>query len=178
MKHTIYLILFAGLFMQSCTQYRPLTQDLIEDYGWSENELRKMQFYLSEDIVLRRVQTGGLTEIEKGRVKVIDGKKVNEIVLKEGTPGVLLFMPRENRVAISFEGNGDDKFLMFGPNPDFNDRYVLLGAQWNEKRGIVTYDGSKWVTPAYSSLAGLLIDMKGIKRIKKKRHVAGGRTLD
>lgn len=178
MKHGIYIILLLGLFLQSCTHYRPLTSDLRKEYGWTERDLKKMQFYLSRDVVLRQVRSGGLTEIQDGKVKVIDGKKVKEIVIKEGTPGVLLFMPESNRMAVSFETGDNDRFLIFGPNPNYDGKYMLLAAEWDKNRGIVTYNGDKYATSTYSALAGLLINMKDVIKVRRKTHVAGGRTVE
>src|SRR5699024_6001417 len=101
MKYAMYLILGMSLILQSCSSHMSvLTNDMVEDYGWSENDLRQMQFYLSEDIVLQKIQSGGMTDIKDGKVQVTQGKKVDEIVLKEGTPGVLVFMPESDRLGI------------------------------------------------------------------------------
>lgn len=178
MKNLLAAIITTLVLCSACTQYRVVTEDMRQEYGWTKSDLQKMQFYLSDDVVLRQVKSGGKTEIEEGKVKVIDGKKVNEIVIEEGTPGVLLFMPKENRMAVSFEGNGDEKFLMFGPNPNYDNRYMLLAAEWKEHAGIVTYNGNRYATDISSSLASLMIDMRDINMVKKKTHRADGRTVN
>lgn len=179
MRNLLYLV--GVLFMIvgiGCTQYRPLTSDLVKEYGWGESDLRQMQFYLSEDIVLERVKQGGKTEISDGKVKVIDGKKIDQVVIPAYTPGVLLFTPKSDRIAVSFEDDNDEKFLVFGPNPNYGDRYVLLAAEWQKNKGIVTYNGTKYVTPNNSAFSSLMIDMKQVNQYDKKQHVAKGRKLD
>lgn len=178
MKYSMYIMIVMAFVLQSCAkQYSVLTDDMIQEYGWTESELKQMQFYLSEDIVLQKIQSGGMTDIQDGRVNVTSGKKVEEIVIKRGTPGVLLFMPKSDRMAVAFE-DGEERFLMFGPNPKERDRYVLLGAMWNERGGVITYNGEKYVTPVESSWVNLLVDLKSTYKEQRRSRVAHGRTVN
>ena len=88
----------------------PFTQRLYQENDWSEPELKRIQFYLSDNIVLRRQVSGGSSEIIRGEIKIVDGQKVEEIFFRKGTPGVLLFKPKEKRFAVSFEENGEESF--------------------------------------------------------------------
>ena len=117
MIRLIYSSILLVLMTACSPTLSPYTQRLHEKYEWKETDLKKVQFYLSDDIVLRRRSESGKAEIQGGEIKIIDGNKYEMIRFKAGTPGVLLFMPKENRMAVSFENGGDDKFLMFGPNP-------------------------------------------------------------
>jgi len=177
---TQLLILFAitALVTSCSSNLTPFTQKLYEKNDWSEAELKKIQFYLSEDVVLRREVTEGGSKIEGGAIKVVNGSKVEEIVIKKGTPGVLTFMPKENRFAVSFEEGNDERFLMFGPNPKYGDRYALLASGWKKNSGSVTYDGIKFYTTNDSAYAALLVNLKKIKKVQVKSRTAGGRKID
>jgi hypothetical protein len=145
-------------------------------YEWDENDLKQIQFFLSSDIVLHRELAEGESVIEDGRITIREGRRVEEIIIPEGTPGILAFMPKINRMAIAFE-DGTDKFLMFGPNPKRNGRYVLLASDWDQREGEVTYNGKKYRTPSTSAYAELLVDLDKMNQVTVKRRKAKGRTI-
>lgn len=177
MKSLILPALMLLLFLSSCAPtYRPFTENLHQSFRWSESDLKKVQFYLSEDIILHRELAYGETAIEGGKIITEKGRRIEEIVFEEGTPGVLVFMPKENRMAVSFE-DGGDRFLMFGPNPKANDRYVLLASNWTKRSGQVSYNGKQYRTSTNSAFAGLLVDMDRVDRTEVKRRRAKGRTI-
>ena len=175
----IFLFLGGLLFiMSSCSpKLTPFTQKLYDQNKWSESELKSIQFYLSEDIVLRREASSGSSTIEGGEIKMVDGKKLEEVVVKEGTPGVLVFLPKQNRFAVSFESENDERYLMFGPNPKAGNRYVLLASDWKRNRGKVSYDGKPFFTPSQSAYAALLVDLKKVRKVSVKSHTAKGRKI-
>ena len=166
--------------LTSCnvTNYKFITQDLIDQYQWSESDLKKIQFYTSEDIILKRQRSGNMSQITDGEITVIDGQKLEEVVIKKGTAGVLLFQPKANRLAISFDAKDDSKFLMFGPNPKANDRYMLLASEWDRQRGKVTYGDKKYWINANQLLASLLIDIKKINKVDITSDNPTGRTIN
>ncbi|MEP7267791.1 MAG: hypothetical protein ABI844_09205 [Saprospiraceae bacterium] len=178
MKRLAYFFSLLFLITSCAPSLSPYTQRLHEKYDWKESDLKKVQFYLSDDIVLRRKSNNGKAEIEGGEIKIIDGSRYEVIRFRAGTPGVLLFMPKENRLAVSFEGSGNDNFLMFGPNPNYENRYVLLASDWNKNFGEVTYMGKKWETGASSAYAGLAINIKNMDQYDSRTHVAKGRTVN
>ncbi|MCI5081258.1 MAG: hypothetical protein MRY78_06205 [Saprospiraceae bacterium] len=161
----------------SCSNLKPFTQGLLEENKWSETELKKIQFYLSEDIRLTRQITGGSSEIIAGEIRVVNGRKVEQIIIEKGTPGVLLFRPRQDRFAVSFEADGSDKFLIFGPSNRSRGRYVLKASDWERRFGTVTYDGKKYRVDASSSIASLMVDLEKIQRTDVNSRRASGRTV-
>ena len=81
--------LFVVLFLSGCNSLSPFTQKLYEDNNWSEADLKKIQFYLSDDVVLRREIGNGSADISDGRIRVVNGKQVAEVVIRKGTPATL-----------------------------------------------------------------------------------------
>lgn len=177
MKPIYYFLFLLG--MVSCAPgLSPYTQKLHEQYDWKESDLKKVQFYLSDDIVLRRKNREGKAEISGGQIRVIDGNRYEVVRFRKGTPGVLLFSPKENRLAVSFEdGKRTDNYLMFGPNPNANNRFVLLAADWTRQSGEVTYQGLKWETDARSAFAGLMVDLRSAEIYNSEARVVKGRTV-
>ncbi len=171
-------LLALALLASACgPTLKPFTIDLYETNRWTDAELKRIQFYLSDDIVMRRELKGSLSQITSGEIKIIDGRKVEEIVIPRNTPGVFLFSPKENRFAISFEGGGRDRYLIFGPSPKTDGRFVLRASDWNRRSGIVTYENRKFRVEATSAWAGLMVDLKKSRRIDLNSRQASGRTV-
>jgi len=166
------------LGFSSCSKkLTPYTENLHQKINWTEGELKEIQFYLSKDIVLRRELTKGISDVVDGNIRMIDGKRIEEIVFRKGTPGVLLFTRKENHFAISFENSDDPKYLMFGPSPKAGNKYVLLASDWNRSRGKVTYEDKKYFTPNESAYATLLVDLKRARKVSVSSRTARGRTV-
>jgi len=179
MKYFSFLLILNLIVLSSCgPRLTPFTQDLYHENGWTDDDLEKIQFYLSEDIILRRGVTKGYSSISSGKIKIVDGKKIEETKIRKGTPGVFLFRPKEDRFAISFE-SGDKKFLIFGPSRKKNGEYTLRAAEWDkEKRqGQITYDGKKYYTPSKIAYATLMVDLKKAGNSSIKSRTAKGRTV-
>jgi len=111
----MFFFFMIGLFLSSCSQkLTPFSQRMYDDFGWSDSDLKSIQFYLSDDIVLRREKGADDSQIRDGKIRVKDDRQVDEVVFKKGTPGVVVFTPKENRLAVSFDRS--DNYLVFGPS--------------------------------------------------------------
>ncbi|MCB0567042.1 MAG: hypothetical protein KDD01_21970 [Phaeodactylibacter sp.] len=180
--NAVKLSLLASFFMLAFSAcgptLSPFTEQLYDQNRWSEKELKRIQFYLSEDIVMRRELSGAKSEIVSGEIKMIDGRQVEEVAIRKGTPGVLLFLPEKDRFAISFEDGGKERFLVFGPNPKVNGRFVLLASEWKRRSGMVTYEGKKWQVDNNSAYASLLVDLKKVNKVSLDSRTASGRRVD
>ena len=163
--------------MTSCSKNLTYFSDNLQrEYNWSQSELERIQFYVSQDIRLVRTSCSGNARIEDGKIKVKDNSRVNEVVIKRGTPGTLVFLPNKNRFAVSFE-RSDDYFLMFGPSEKNNGRYTLLAKDWRRNNGIITYGGAEYRTGSESAYAALMVDINKAKNSSVKRTTAKGRTV-
>lgn len=168
--------LFLFLFSACGPRLSPLTQRLIDEQDWQDRELERIQFYLSEDLVLTREFRSGNTRISNGQVKVVNGRELEQMVFPKNTPGVFVFSPRQQRVAVSFDGD-DENYLVFGPNPKAGQRYTLLASEWDRQAGKVTYGGRTWRVRAEDAYASLMIPLKKLRNSEVKGRVARGRRL-
>lgn len=175
MKKVIFFIAIASA-LASCKNLVPFTDAMKQEHGWTKEQLKSLQFYLSHDIILRRELTGGSSQIIQGKIKTVDGRKVDEILVRAGTPGILTDMPKENKMLVSFEV-GDDHYLSFGVNPSKGDKYVLLAAEWNNGMGKIHYSGEEYYTDPDSKFAYLMVDQRKINNSQLKEHVAKGRKV-
>lgn len=178
MLHRFLSLAVMAAILSSCSpSLSPFTQKLYEDGNWSEEELRKIQFYLSDDIVLYRELSEGKSQIIQGEIKIVNGRKREEVTFRRGTPGVFLFSPKANRFAVSFESEGDDRYLVFGPNPKVGNRYVVLASEWNKNQGTVTYAGQQWTVDANRAYTALMVDLNRLQQTQVNTRVAKGRRV-
>ena len=152
------------------------TQRVYDEGQFTENELERIQFYLSSDVIMRRELGGGKSEVVSGNIKIVDGRKVEEVVIRKGTPGVLVYHPKEDRFGVSFEDG--DRYLMFGPNPKAGNRYVLLASEWRRRVGSVTYDGKRYRVEGQNAFASLMVDLRKVRQVSVNSRIAKGRRID
>lgn len=167
------------LFASGCgPRLSPFTQRLYEEQNWDKDDLSRIQYYLSEDLVLTRELRGGSSTIRNGQIKIIDGREVEQIVFKRNTPGVFVFAPKEGRLAISFEDN-DENYLIFGANPKAGNRYTLLAGEWSKRGrfGKVQYAGREWRVSTADALAAILVPLKRQRNSDVNGRVVGGRKI-
>ena len=171
-------ILFVALiaFLSSCKNLVPYTDAMKNKYGWTDEQIRRIQFYVSHDIVLHREMTKGSTDIVQGKIKTIHGSKVDEVIIPAGTKGIVTDIPNNKKLLVSFEVS-DDHYLSFGVNPNASDRFVLLASDWKNEMGKVHYAGNEYYTDPDSKYASLLVDLRKIENMEVKQHVAKGRTV-
>lgn len=165
------------LTLASCAPVlKPFTEQQRQENNWTGEDLQKIQFYLSYPIVLQRKLSGSSSEITSGKIRVVDGQKIEEVVIPARTPGILIFDPIDNRLGISFE-EGDKRYLMFGPVSSKGNRYYLLASDWKNGVGKVSYEDKTWYTTPESGKAFLMVDLKKIYQREKEQRRAPGRTI-
>lgn len=174
----ILLLLGASVFSSCTKQLVPFTESMTRANKWEETDLKKIQYYLSEDILLHRQVNEVSSTITNGEIKMVNGRQIEEVTIPRGTPGVLIYTPKKDHFAISFESANDSSYLTFGPNPNISGRYVLLASDWKKRIGQVHYNGQKYYTNSESAASFLLVDMKKINKSSVKRRVAKGRKLE
>lgn len=176
MKTYLLLLLPALLLMASCASYQPLTENDRIENNWNAKELKKVQFYLSSDIIIQRKLGNESSTIENGKVRIVNGERIEEVIIRKGTPGILV-NTANNNIGISFE-DGDDKYLMFGANKGKGGRYYLLASDWKNNVGKVTYEGKTYFCTPESGKAFLTLDMKKLHQLEKDQRTAKGRKIN
>ncbi len=173
------ICIFGLLMCTSCSHnLTPFTKQLYDQQRWEEPDLKKIQFYISHDIIMQRNASQGITRIERGKIKLLKGEKLDKVVIRRGTPGVFLFSPKEDRFAICFEEAEPPRFLMFGPNPNYGNRFTLLGKEWDRHSGVITYDQKEYLAPSESAMAYLLVDLRKTRKVQVQEREVRGRKID
>jgi hypothetical protein len=177
MKKLCLFLLPVCMLMASCATLVPFNEQLKNRYHLTDMDIPKLQFYNSDNIVLYKDAVNGQHTIKGGKIKEIDGRQVEEIIIPLKTKGVAIMNPiTGSNMGVSFEIN-DNYFLTFGENPKFNKNYTLLAANWNGRLGEVTYNGEKYKTPSSSGTVCLLVNVKKLNKIERSSRTAGGRKI-
>lgn len=178
MSRICLFFLTAAALLSACSpQLSVFNRKLYEEQKWSDDDLKRIQFYLSDDLTIYRFldEEGGAT-ITSGEIKIVDGRKTEQIYFKSGTPGVFLSRPKDEHFAISFEDKDETHYLTFGPNPKYGGQYMLLASEWDKRSGKVTYAGKKFYTSS-AEIPRLLVNLKKVSYNKTEGRTAGGRTV-
>ena len=181
MGRVVILMVLLGLLgcehhpdVRSTYEKIPFTHSLRVEYNLTPPELKRLQFYVSNPVQLRHVDTSGKYEIAKGKLVVKDGKDVNEIVVNRGTPGVVVDV-RDPELRVSFEENFSFGFVR-GTGAQ-SDVYVLAFVNDAQGQSIVRYGGAEFQMDQNSKLAHLLINKEELTEIVNKRRVLPGRRI-
>lgn len=177
MKKVLFLLGTILILFSSCRTLVPYTNQMKQQNGWNETQLRQIQFYNSHPIVLQRNLRSNETRIVSGRIKTVDGQQVEEIIIKRGTRGVVTAFPDSDRIAVSFEIS-DQYFLTFGVDNRKGGRYYLRLHDYKlGQYQRVTYSGQIYDLHPNGLNAFLQVNQKRINKLQKQLRVAGGRKL-
>jgi hypothetical protein len=164
------VVLISSLFFVSCSPLTPYTAQVKSEYGISDEDVEKIQFYISKDVVIYRAESGAQTQTTGGEVVVSSDRNTEQVVIEKGTKGILEKL-EGNKIAIRFEP-GDGKYLYFVSN-SFQGRHVLE-ANWRNNVGELAYGGHKYYATASSRDAFLQFRVKKFKRDNKTKRKVGG----
>ena len=179
MKRLAYffaLVIVASLY--ACSSSIPFTNDDKIKYNLTEDKLKKLQFFVSRDIVLQRGERSDEAQEfdQDGKLIVSSSASLDEIYIKEGTPGGVVKVMDGNRLAISFDATDDNKYLVFG-DPKNRGRYNLMGAEWNNGKGKINYGGKVYYVMPGGAGAYLKYKMKKVSENRKSQSAVKGRKV-
>lgn len=166
-----------SLILGSCKSTIPYTNTIKSKYNLGEEELKKMQFFISSNVTLQRGEKADDSqELDKdGKLIVSSSSSVDEIFIPAGTPGVCVKVLAENRLAISFDKD-DDKYLVFG-DPNNRGRYHLMGAEWKNGRGKIKYGGKVYYVMPGGAGAYVKFELKKVKDYERNQTTVRGRKI-
>jgi len=196
----------ASQVLTGCASMVPFTHEIRTEHDLTTDDLRDLQFYVSDDVTLRReVETRGRT-IDHGELKLHAGKTIEEIVIEKHTPGLAVAMD-DVSITISFEeGSALDFALKTGrpqplrlepasggfaepPDPfpgEHEPRLVddpvfvdAIGNYWldPDDDNHVIFVGKEWELVDQSYRAHLVIDSSSLEEVVERRTTLGGRRL-
>lgn len=171
-----FLSIIIAISLSACTyELTPYTLSIAQQSQLNSEQLKAVQFYVSHDIILYRYLDNVSTEVVAGEIKMIDGRKAEEIIISAGTPGVVVGMEREH-LFVSFDTDGS--FLRFAPNRGYDGIYTLMAKDWDGRTGIVEYAGKNYYTSSTGSYAHLQVSVQQLDQSQTTSKTVGGRTVE
>ncbi|MEY3343741.1 MAG: hypothetical protein RL090_1425 [Bacteroidota bacterium] len=181
MKYGINMLLISALLigLTSCGSVpASFTQNTRTKYDLSAEDLRSLQFYVSNDIVLTRYSREDKKATQGGELTLLKDEVLERIVIRSGTPCLVHEVIDGNRIAFSFE-DGASRYLVFGNIRNQDGRYTLQALDWkNEKGGLVNYGEKEYYASPESREAYIYLMVKSLERFKMDQKVVKGKTLN
>lgn len=174
----IVIIAAFALLAASCGSTVPFTQSLRQQYNLTEVELKSIQFYTSDPIVLRRGETERkeVATSRTGTLEVKSGHEMEEVIIPAGTPCLVEKVVDGERVAMRF-GQGAKEYLVFGSLNQRDGYYTLQALDWQKGVGQVQYSDSMYNTNRGANQTYLLIKMKSVRQFKRSSTYVKGQKL-
>lgn len=173
MRFQIHKVILLSVMLASCTSQKvAFTSDLQQKYCFSEEQLKKVQFYTSTDIILTKTETDDEASIINGKVLVVDKQKNETIIIRKNTPCVLVKILSENKFLFSFE-YGEHRALLFGNNE--GGYYSLMAKNWKVKHGVIHYANKTYITT--NGDVYLTISSNVLRQVRSKERVLYGRHI-
>lgn len=178
-KLTVQLLLLicAGVLVTSCSPKIPFTQNVRDKYKLSDNDLKAIQFYVSDAVILRRGEDLGREKgTDDGTLVIKSGKNLEQIVFKRNTACVVGQAVDNAKLTMSFEDDAK-KFLVFGSDNDANGYYTLKALEWVGGKGKINYGDQTYYTNPGSQKTFLMFKMKSLRKISVDQKVVKGKKV-
>lgn len=145
----------------SDTEYVPFTKALKERLAHDNIDIRKVQFYISQKLVMKHIEGGEKGRVEDG-VILLDHSAPAAVTIPEFTPGVCEKVSGDN-VYVSFDAPG--KTLEFGSGYS-NSVYMLTGTNWRNGVADISYEGQN-----YTAECGSCSNVADVRILVRKNQV-------
>lgn len=174
MKYVAIICLTIAL--ASCGTKVPFTNQLKDEFGLdAETRMKRVQFYISQTIILQRVkQSGTQGTAENGVLVTNRNKEEDRVTIQAQTPAVFEGYGKNGEMIIRFEV-GQGRFLTFNVRQESSSSKYYLVANWDMNRGgELTYGNEKYTVQSAAGNAHLMVMLKKLQRTKRKDRVVKG----
>ncbi len=171
----VLLSIFPLLF--GCATKVPFTHELRSEYNLAPDDLRRLQYYLSDTVVLQREVGNDEIVTVNRRVKIRRESSVEQVVIRRRTPGVAVGSGTHS-LDVSFEHGNQIKF---GIDNDAKVRrggvYQMMLPTTKDGQENVIYGGATYSNTNYSSDVYILVVLQELEKFRKISRRVKGRRL-
>lgn len=181
------LVVGVAVLSLSCQTTRgelvPFTEAQRLRYQLGETELRSLQYYLSDRVVLERTASDAAGKVERGRLIVRGGTAIHQVVVERGTPGAVEPSARigaagtgRHWLEVSFERGAPLRFAATTAGTyslDGDSRGGFFFGWGKPPQVEVEFDGAKW-TVVTGADSRLLIERDALGKLARTRRVLPG----
>lgn len=173
MKKYIALLLL-GLVVFSCGVKVPMTNQLKQEYDLNENNMKKVQFYSSQTIILVKSKTSGSQGAVDGKLVISKNSEQERIIIPVNAKCIFDSYDKDGSVIIRFE-LGAGKTIKFAVREGQASGKFYLDAKWiSGKGGEMNYGGDTYYATPESGSAYLMVVLKKLNKTKRKDRVVKG----
>jgi len=158
--------------------YIPFTKQLKQRIERNQLDIKKVQFFVDQKLVLRRSLGTQKSEIKSGVILFENGEYINEVIIPKYTPGICenIF---SDKLMISFELQNNS--VAFGPGGLNADYFTLYARNWNNGIAEMTYDNNAYkvhcATCANVGEVRLVVKKTEADKLQKSQRVVEGRKV-
>lgn len=171
------IVLLLGL--SACSNLTPVDDDIRSRVG--DEELRRLQLYVSSDIELWRVLRSEETGVTaKHSLRIDKGRRMEEVLISAGTPGIIV-NTEKNKLFVSFEPPiaGQEVFITFVKgNNGRTEGYFMFPDKFNQGEMFVNYGGTEYSASTESRIAHLLVEQDKVKVSSHALREVPGRRVE
>jgi hypothetical protein len=169
----------AGSKTAKDTLYVPFTKSLKQRIESNRLDIKKVQFFVDQKLVLRRSMGTQKNDIKSGVILFENGQYINEVIIPRNTPGICVGA-NGDRLMISFEVQNNS--VEFGPG-GYNDGYFTLYAHnWSGGTAEMVYDNKNYKVQCATCVnvgdVKLMVRKSEADRLQKTQRVVEGRKVD
>lgn len=177
-RNHIIIAALLMIFFGSCSPKIPFTQSIRDQYQLSSEELKGIQFYISDPLALRRGESNeNQKSTDDGKLIIQSGRTIDQVTIKANTPGAVEKVADIKTLKVAFE-EGAEKSLVFSSDNNRNGYYSLRALNWKNGKGEINYGGQTYYSNQGSEQSILLFKMKSIRKLRVNEKVAKGRKVN
>ncbi len=162
------------------TTFVPFTKSLKDLVDRNNLDIKKLQFFVDQKLVMRRSLGKQKVDIKSGVIVFENGEYMQEIIIPAFTPGVCE-RSAGNQLQISFETSSNNiSFAAMGDNTYFR----LLGHNWDQRYGTteIVYDNQNYKVQCASCTnagdAKLVVRKNQMDRLQNSKRIVEGRKVE
>lgn len=173
MKNVFALALLT-LLITSCSQKIAYTDVVKEQFDLSPENMTKVQFYTSTNIILEKNRSSGnQTTGNSGELVVNSSKTQDRIIIPTNTRGVFEKIGPNGEVIVRFE-MGSGRVITFATRATQTSGKYYLVADWKTNGGTLEYGNESYTVASGGSSAFLQVRLKKMQKIVRKDRVVKG----
>ena len=167
-------LLTLGLVLFSCGTKVPVTNELKEQYELNEKNMKIVQFYTSQTIILQRSKTSGSQGASDGKLVTSKNSEQDRIIIPSNTKCIFDSYEKNGEVLIRFE-LGVGKTIKFAVRQGQSSGKYYLVANWKpDVGGEILYGNETYFVTQESGSAYLMVVLKKLNKSKRKDRVVKG----
>ena len=182
MRFILLVVTICTLGLASCkSEFTSELRKTVESKGIN---LKKIQYYNSETIELKRIMTSKETKTSDGDIVMEEGRKIEMIIIEKGTMGtcesstgnslVVRFEPGQGNVLTFKSRGGLGYYELFTQDPKKDVDDETNDMFWSNTYGKVQYGGKEFMTTSTFGRPKLMIKKKDSKKTQIKKRKASG----